>query len=403
MVMNGTKILTLVLLLAVHPDAKSQLPTLSDQAEISIITCGPWQTELYAAFGHSAVRVSDPTLGLNEAYNYGVFDFNQPNFYLNFARGFLYYKLGVYSYPDFRDYYIYYNRWVTEQTLDLTRDQKQAVYAYLEWNAKPENETYRYDYFYNNCATKVRDVFADILKDSIHFDGSFITTDYTIRELTGQYLRYQPWGDLGIDICLGLPMDKRAAPYEYMYLPDYIESSFDHVSINRNGARIPIVKSKQQVYISRPESIVQSWFHPWIVFGAFFLLTTALSVYDWRRRKLSKWFDLAIYGTTGLLGLLLLALWTATDHKAAANNFNLLWALPTNILVFGLIRKTPAAFYSKYFLFVSGICVLLLASWALLPQQLNVFLVPVVAAIGLRAYLASRLIDLVTDYTDGYS
>lgn len=398
--MNAIKTLALVLLLLIRLDAKSQLPALSDQAEISIITCGPWQTELYAAFGHSAIRVSDPTLGLNEAYNYGVFDFNQPNFYLNFARGFLYYKLGVYAYPDFRDYYIYFNRWVTEQTLDLTPDQKQAIYEYLEWNAKPENETYRYDYFYNNCATKVRDVFADILKDSIQFDGSFINTHYTIRELTGQYLRYQPWGDLGIDICLGLPMDKVASPYEYMYLPDYIESSFDHTSITRNGTSIPIVKSKQQVYVSRPESIAQSWFHPWVVFGAFFLLTAGLSAFDWRRKKMSKWFDVTLFGITGLLGLLLLALWTATDHQAAANNFNLLWALPTNILVFGIMRKTPAAFYSRYFLFVAGICVLLLASWALLPQQLNVFLVPVVAAIGLRAYLASRLINLATDYTD---
>ena len=84
---------------------------LSSQAEISAITCGPFQGELYSAFGHSAIRVQDPVLGFDIAYNYGVFDFNQPNFYLNFTRGFLYYKLGVYSYPDFRDYYISYNRY----------------------------------------------------------------------------------------------------------------------------------------------------------------------------------------------------------------------------------------------------------------------------------------------------
>jgi hypothetical protein len=83
---------------------------LSDDAEISIITCGPFQDELYSAFGHSAIRVYDPVYGLDDVYNYGVFDFNQPNFYLNFARGYLYYKLGVYSYPSFRDVYIYYNR-----------------------------------------------------------------------------------------------------------------------------------------------------------------------------------------------------------------------------------------------------------------------------------------------------
>ncbi|MBK7651078.1 MAG: DUF4105 domain-containing protein [Flammeovirgaceae bacterium] len=114
----------------------------------------PLWKELYAAFGHSAIRVNDPELKFDAAYNYGVFDFNQPNFYLNFARGYLYYKLGVYSYVDFRDYYIEHNRFVHEQVLDLTAEQKQQVFDYLDWNSKPENQTYRYDYFYNNCATK---------------------------------------------------------------------------------------------------------------------------------------------------------------------------------------------------------------------------------------------------------
>jgi Domain of unknown function (DUF4105) len=126
---------------------------LSPQAEVSMITCGPYQGELYSAFGHSAIRVYDPVNSFDVAYNYGVFDFNQPNFYLNFTRGFLYYKLGVYSYPDFRDHYISYNRYVHEQVLQLDSIQKQKVFGFLENNALPQNQTYRYDYFYNNCAS----------------------------------------------------------------------------------------------------------------------------------------------------------------------------------------------------------------------------------------------------------
>ncbi|HYC86358.1 MAG TPA: DUF4105 domain-containing protein, partial [Chryseosolibacter sp.] len=199
----------------------SQGQTLSERARVSVITCGPGQRVLYTAFGHSAFRIEDPVNGIDQVYNYGVFDFRRKNFYLNFARGQNYYKLAAYPYPNFEYEYIYFNRFIHQQVLNLDQGQKQAFFDFLEENAKPENATYLYDYFYDNCATRIRDVTQKVLGDSVRFDGSYIQTDYTIRELTDLYLDYQPWGDLGIDICLGLPMDKRAAPHEYMFLPDY--------------------------------------------------------------------------------------------------------------------------------------------------------------------------------------
>ena len=206
------KLFILVLLYSSQLSAQ-QIVTLSEQAEISVITCGPSQRELYTAFGHSAFRVNDPANGIDLAYNYGVFNFNQPNFYLNFARGYLYYRLGVEEFQDFVYPYMHFNRSVREQVLDLSREQKQKVFQFLQINARPENQQYRYDYFYNNCATKIRDVIVEALgEDAVQFDGSYVTTDYTIRELTDLYLKEQPWGDLGIDICLGLPMDKKATP-----------------------------------------------------------------------------------------------------------------------------------------------------------------------------------------------
>lgn len=168
--------------------------TLSLNAEISVLTLGPYQGELYSAFGHSAIRVYDPELEMDDAYNWGVFDFNQPNFYLNFAKGHLLYKLGVYPYDLFRDHYIYNNRYVHEQKLNLTTAQKQKLYEYLTWNRQPENQNYLYDYFYNNCATKVRDVLVTVFGDSVKFDGSYVKTSYSIRDLTDIYLVQQPWG-----------------------------------------------------------------------------------------------------------------------------------------------------------------------------------------------------------------
>jgi hypothetical protein len=382
----------LVILLMLGLQAGAQTPVLSPAAEISIITCGPWQGEVYSAFGHSAIRVYDPVNGLDDAYNYGVFDFNQPYFYLNYTRGLLLFKLGIYPYPDFRDYYAYYNRYVIEQILDLSQEQKQQVYEYLEWNARPENETYRYDYFYNNCSSVIRDVFVKNLKDSIQFDDSFIKTNYTIRQLTDLYLKQQPWGDLGIDICLGLPMDKHATPYEYMFLPDYLEYFFDHATVKRYGETVPIVKAKIPVYTPHPQAEEKSWFHPWVVFGAFLAITIALSIYDFQRKKLSKWFDLILFGVLGLIGTLLFILWTATDHAAAAKNFNLLWALPTHVFVFLIFRKKSHVFLKRYFLVSAIICLLLLAFWFVLPQQLHIFLIPFVISLMCREFTIAKIL-----------
>lgn len=360
--------------------------SLSENAEISILTLGPTQTELYSAFGHSAIRVYDPEQGIDDAYNWGVFDFDQPNFYLNFARGYLYYKLGVYPYDRFRDYYIYYNRYVHEQLLNLTQAQKQKLYEYLVWNSQPENQNYRYDYFYNNCATKVRDVFSTVFGDSVRFDGSHIKTDYSIRDLTDIYLAQQPWGDLGIDICLGLPMDKKASPSEYMFLPDYIEAGFNHATLAGN----PLVRESISVYESRDEEVKASLVHPFIAFTIFALLTLALSTWDLKRKKISRWFDAVLMSVLGIVGLLLFCLWFFTDHQAAAVNFNLLWALPTHA-VLAIALFTNKKWVGTYFLVTAGISLLTLLLWPVLPQALNIFLLPLVVAVLIRSLLNYRL------------
>ncbi|NOT75652.1 MAG: DUF4105 domain-containing protein [Cyclobacteriaceae bacterium] len=372
--------------------AQGQSNKLSPEAEISLITCGPWQGEVYTAFGHTAIRVNDPVNRFDAAYNYGVFDFGQPNFYINYTKGLLLFELGVYNYSDFIYNYSYYNRSVVEQVLNLSPSQKQALFDYLQWNALPENKTYRYDYFFNNCSSKVRDVIVEVLGDSLKFDDSYIKTDYTIRQLTDLYLKQQPWGDLGIDICLGLPMDKHATPYEYMFLPDYLESSFDHATLTLNGKTIPAVKVKQAAYTPVPEEPAKTMIHPWVVFGLLFLIISIITFNDLRRKKLSKWLDLGLFIITGLLGLLLILLWTATDHQAAAKNFNILWALPTNLFVVLIYRQKSAEFLKKYFTIAAIIYTIVLISWFFLPQQLHIFLLPLVGGLLFRAYAITRLL-----------
>lgn len=371
-------------LVATGQDRTSDAPVLSDQAEVSVLTIGPWQGELYSAFGHSAFRVYDPQLGIDAFFNYGVFDFNQPNFYLNFARGNLNYKLDVDPYPLYRDYYVRYNRYLHEQILNLTPRQKQTVFDYLVWNAKPENQYYSYDYFYNNCASKLRDILKETLHEEVQFDSTYITTNYTIRDLTDLYLGQQPWGDLGIDICLGLPMDKVASPYEYMFLPDYIESSFNHATIRHDSVTAALVRETVPVNEAQPEPTQRSLFHPWLVFGALLTLTLTITWIDIRRGKSSWWLDVVLFDCTGLIGWLLLLLWVATDHQAAARNMNLLWAMPLHVVAVPLLWWRPTV-AQKYFKAIAVLNIIVLLTWAWLPQALNVFLIPVVLALTVRA------------------
>jgi hypothetical protein len=359
---------------------------LSPEAHISLITLGPTQKELYSAFGHSAIRVYDPVSGMDYFFNYGVFSFNQPNFYLNFARGRNMYQLGVYNYADARDYYISENRFIHEQILNLSRSQKQRVFDFLTNNALPENKLYLYDYFYDNCATRPRDVLKSVFGDSIQFDNTPEKKPITIRGLTDIYLGQQPWGDLGIDICLGMPMDKVASRSEYMFLPDSLESGFDRARIKSDSSWTGLVREKIVVFDGDEQKSGISLTHPWIVFVLIALGILALSYRDLKRQQATGWLDKTVFIASGVLGLLLVLLWTATSHKAAANNLNVLWALPTN-LIFPFIGKLK----KKYFLFATSLTGGLLLSWFFLPQQLHVFLIPIVIALGARYWVNYKL------------
>lgn len=363
---------------------------LSERAEISVLTIGPSQDALYTAFGHSAFRVYDPVKGIDRAYNYGEFDYNRPHFYLNFARGYNMYRLGVMDYQRFEYAYIYYNRDIHQQVLNLRTEEKQKVFDFLQWNARPENQDYLYDYFYDNCATKIPEVMLKVFGDSVKFDGSYITTHYSFRDLTDLYLDYQPWGDLGIDIGLGLPTDKKATPYEYMFLPDFVESGFDHAFIRHGDTWEPLVKRTLITYEARPENHPFNPLHPFIVFTVFLIVTGFVSYRDLKKHKLAGAFDAVVFTILGLLGIVLVLLWTSTNHQAAAKNFNLLWALPTHLIAVTAFVRQPA-WLRKYFLGVLIVTALLLITWPFLPQKLNYSLIPLVVAIGLRAFTQFRI------------
>lgn len=368
---------------------------LSDNAEIRVVTCGPYQGELYSAFGHSAIRVVDPQSDIDYIYNYGVFNFNQPNFYLNFARGHLKYRLAVSHYNGFVKSYIEEDRFVHEQILNLDRSQTQRFFDFLQWNARPENMHYYYDYFYDNCATRIRDAIKEVMGDTVEFDGSYIQTDYTIRDLCDIYLKQQPWGDLGIDLCLGMPMDKKATSWMYMFLPDYLESGFDHAYIISATGQKPLVKETVVVFEPGPDNAPFIWNTPTLWFSLVLFTGIVITYVEYKKKKHYKLLDVVLFTVTGLLGWLFMLLWFATDHRAAANNLNVLWAFPLHFpLALLLLREKPVAVLSRYFRFVWILQVIVLLGWPFFPQDLNHSLLPLMILLGFRAFVISRSLTI---------
>jgi hypothetical protein len=360
--------------------------TLTRGAQISVLTMGPDKNELYSAFGHNAIRVYDPILGINKAYNYGTFNYDDPNFYINFTKGYLNYYLSTGDYSRLLRFYEYYDRWVHEQILDLTPEEAQRVYVFLENNALPENATYFYDYFYDNCATRIRDVFVAVFADSVRFNTSFEIPGMTVRELTDLYLEDKfPWGDLGIDLCLGLPMDKQLTNYQYMFLPDYIEAGFEHATLlDSLGNEKALVREEKAIYTSK--SVPAATFYtPAKVFGFVLIIGLLVTWWQWRNSRRGRWLDFSLFLASGLLGILLMMLWFFTDHNAAANNLNILWAFPLNAFAAFYIFR-PSKTRTTYFnLLGIGMFILLLV-WNFLPQDLHYSLMPLTTLLMVRAF-----------------
>ena len=380
------RLLFFILFIALGFNALPQ--ELSPNAKISILTIAPGHEELFAAFGHAAIHIQDPSRNIDKVYNYGTYYYNQPYFYLNFARGYLLYGLSVTKYERFQGYYAYFNREIKAQYLDLSGEQSQAIFDYLENNAKPENQMYYYDYYYNNCATKIRDVFIEVLGDDFKIPEQYVESPgKSLRHLQDMYIEEEfPWGKLGIDLCLGLPVDKIASDYEYMYLPDYLYAGFEYAQINKNGDWSPSVKNEKIILDSRPMEYAIPWFTPSVAFSALLFIGVLFFVLQLSKGWRFKFFDFALFLFIGLIGLLLLLLWVATDHSAATNNYNIWWALPTHlVLAFALLRKNVKRWANWYFALLIPFSILLLVFWKVIPQDLNEGFIPIVFLVIIRS------------------
>ncbi len=338
------------------------------------------------SFGHSAFRVSDTSQNIDAVYNYGVFDFNTPNFYLKFAQGKLLYKLDRNNFTPFYNYYSNQNRWIKEQVLNLTPEEKQEVFNFLQNNYKPENRDYKYDFFFDNCATKMRDVMVSVLGDKLIYQDDFIDNSYTFRQLIQKNVYWNSWGSFGMDIAIGAVVDRKATPWEYQFLPDYVFKAADKATIKRGNEISEFVRITNTLYQNTPKEKSNNFFtSPLWVMSILGFLIVFITYKDYKNKKRSRYLDASIYFITGIIGVLILLLWFATDHSTTHNNYNLLWAFPLSLLfVVAIAKKTPKSWLKRYVVFQILMMVLLGIHWITGVQVFAYGLIPILIALLIR-------------------
>ena len=386
-----------------------ELPTdTTDTWQVSLITCGPG-VEVYNQFGHSAIRMKNASHGIDLIYNYGIFSFNTPNFALRFTLGETDYQLGIQGYQDFIDWYAYCNRDVKEQVLNLSINEKNELIALLNENYKPQNRVYRYNFFYDNCATRPRDLIEKCLGNRLRYadDMTSSVTGQTFRSIVHEFTANNSWSQLGIDLCLGSEADKPINRRTMMFIPLYLEQFFESAVIithedNNYSSRdingdptqeadnksIPLIVDSHQL-VTIPEADKQqpdTPFTPFRCFTLLFIVVTVLTIYGLKHRKSCWVLDLVLFATAGIAGCLLIFLALFSEHPTVSPNYLLLLFQPLHLLLLPwFIRKVKELKRSRYMVALIIELSLFIVLWAVIPQRFPLAILPLALCLLVRS------------------
>lgn len=379
---------SLILLFSLPAPAQVQL---SDSAKISLLTASPWSGAVYALFGHTAIRVWDDSTGVDVVYNYGFFDPSQPHFIYNFVRGKTDYILGVTTSKDFMFEYDYKGQQVTEQEIALSFIEKQQLYEALFVNALPQNRGYRYNYLYDNCSTRPRDMIEKYSNGVIQYAPTLKEQSY--RDLLHECLDGYPWIIFGIDLLIGTEADRTIDLREKMFLPNYLMDSFEGAIIQKNDTlSYPLVKNSSVILKhdnERNKIGEQGWFTPLI--AAFVLLIVSIlvsliQVIKLNVSKIPKRYDTLLFGTAGAAGFIIFFLIYFSEHPATNPNWNFVWlnlfALVAAVLFW--VKSANRVVYFYHFINFALLTLFLLLWW-FIPQQLPVATIPFSMSLWLRS------------------
>ena len=378
-----SKRITIILLLLCSAICRAEVPELSDSSKISLLTCAPGK-DLYSAFGHTGIRVIDYKNRFDLVFNYGTFDDNQPLFYAHFVQGQMIYSISFETFPDFMSEYITEKRSVVEQELQLSNEDKKKIFAFLFNNALPENRNYPYDFFWDNCATRPRDVFEKVLGSRLEYksDSSCgFAQNKTMHDMLRLYVHDRPWVDFGFDLILGLPCEAQATPRNQTFLPDYLAKLFACASVDNQ----PFVTNTHNI-LEYNLPVIDVPVQP--LHLTMFLMLAAFLVYFIERRRQTHFykFDFFVFLIAGLFGVFFICLWAFTTHYSVPKNMNMLWLMPTHLIAAFLLIKKEKPFWLKYYFLATYILMMvLLLGWKYNPQPINIAFAPLIILLAARA------------------
>ena len=329
---------------ATSAQAQQELePAYLDSIEVSLLTCSPHE-EIYSLYGHSALRWHDlhqegPRAGEDLAFNWGIFNFDKPYFVARFVFGLTDYELGIIPYKAFCAYYEQWGSSVTEQVLNLTNEEKQKIKEALANNLLPENRIYRYNFFYDNCSTRPRDIVEKCINGKVEYAQR---TDYTpsYREMVGYCTRNHPWATFGNDILLGIKADWDTDLRQQEFLPGNLLYDFDRAQIYSDGTYRQLV-SERRMAVNPGVQIIEEDFPLTPIQCALILLaiTIGISTFDWKRKKRSVWFDSILFLMQGLAGCVLFVM-LFSQHPTTSTNLQILLLNPLALgFIPAVIRK----------------------------------------------------------------
>lgn len=387
------------------PDSASSMVP-GSELEIYVMTMGQGDL-LWERFGHNALGVRNLRTGTDVVYNWGTFSFEQPGFVARFLRGEMLYWLAAYDAGQTLAAYQYMNRSVAVQRLNLTPAQRDSVRRFVEWNARDENKFYRYDYYRDNCSTRVRDALDLVLGGALRAATDTQQTPMTYRDHSLRLTDGMFWWRTGIDFGLGAPTDHLITGWEAMFVPMEMQRRLRDVRVpDANGNPVPLVASETVLFeAARPPERrdVPSLAGPGLLVG----LATAALLLALGYRTPGRFAALSIASVwstvAGIFGLLLFLLWTVTSHSAAHQNQNLFFAHPLWLAVAGLLPFARSSRPARdRLLLLIRICtaiailggVVALTPWGQPSGEIAAFAVPVILAVYLLilrvVYLAQQ-------------
>jgi hypothetical protein len=375
----------------------AQQVQLSSETKVSLITASPGN-ELYTIFGHTALRISDPVNNIDHTYNYGTFDFDTEGFYRKFALGNLQYFLSVNEYERAKQAYLKAGRTITEQRLNLSSEQTQQLFRYLQTNARLENRYYSYEFFYDNCTTRVYEALNTVIGDSLRFQKPLNPEQESFRDFINPYLEPVPWIKFGINVLLGAPADRISGGAQTLFLPDLLKERFADARMQRADTSLSLVAG-QNVYVpANPATFTTPFIAPAVAFWLLLGLVVPLGFIFYNRRTFWQWFDCFFFGGVGLLGLIILFLWLFSSYPSTKWNWNILWTLVVPLLLYSIINidKTTAGWSTKFWTITySAITILVLT---LIYEELVFSVLPILLLMIYRGYMRLNFVYKERDF-----